>query len=472
MKLGKARIISIKAYLWIVFGLITSTGLVAQEVKTKLTSAFTQFQTDSQLKHALVSFYVIDATSGEVVFEKNSRIGMAPASTQKIITSVTAFELLGRNYRYKTDLGYTGMMHGDTLKGDLILRGTGDPSLGSWRYAATKDSLLLKQWINVIKKAGIRTLKGSLNYDNSKFSVQSIPDGWIWQDIGNYYGAAPKAVNWRENQVDVVLRSGELIGSPVEVLSPAWHFINELKAAAKGTGDNAYVYLSNGNHMLIAGTIPVGERAFKIAAANPFATRELMEELTAGLRSSGVNTQSFEVAKSLEGLRIADNKFKLLGTYQSPPLDSIVYWFNRKSINLYGEALVRSLALEKQGMGRTDSGVTILKKFWKEKGLEEEELNVYDGSGLSPLNRVSTYAQVYILKYARTKEWFPYFYNSLPEFNNMKMKSGTISDVKGFCGYHKSRDGKEYIFSFLVNNYSGRSSVLVNKMYKVLDGLK
>ena len=320
MKLGKARIISIKAYLWIVFGLITSTGLVAQEVKTKLTSAFTQFQTDSQLKHALVSFYVIDATSGEVVFEKNSRIGMAPASTQKIITSVTAFELLGRNYRYKTDLGYTGMMHGDTLKGDLILRGTGDPSLGSWRYAATKDSLLLKQWINVIKKAGIRTLKGSLNYDNSKFSVQSIPDGWIWQDIGNYYGAAPKPVNWRENQVDVVLRSGELIGSPVEVLSPAWHFLNELKAAAKGTGDNAYVYLSNGNHMVIAGTIPVGERAFKIAAANPFATRELMEELTAGLRSSGINTQSFEVAKSLEGIRIADNKFKLLGTYQSTPL--------------------------------------------------------------------------------------------------------------------------------------------------------
>ena len=63
--------------------MITSTGLVAQEVKTKLTSAFTQFQADSQLKHALVSFYVIDATSGEVVFEKNSRIGMAPASTQK-----------------------------------------------------------------------------------------------------------------------------------------------------------------------------------------------------------------------------------------------------------------------------------------------------------------------------------------------------------------------------------------------------
>ena len=54
----------------------------------------------------------------------------------------------------------------------------------------------------------------------------------------------------------------------------------------------------------------------------------------------------------------------------------------------------------------------------------------------------------------------------------MTMKSGTISDVKGFCGYHKAKDGKEYIFSFLVNNYSGKSSQLVGKMYKVLDELK
>ena len=65
-----------------------------------------------------------------------------------------------------------------------------------------------------------------------------------------------------------------------------------------------------------------------------------------------------------------------------------------------------------------------------------------------------------------------YFFQSLPEYNGMTIKSGTISDVKGFCGYHKSKDGKEYIFSFLVNNYSGKSSALVGKMYRVLDVLK
>jgi len=97
---------------------------------------------------------------------------------------------------------------------------------------------------------------------------------------------------------------------------------------------------------------------------------------------------------------------------------------------------------------------------------------MYDGSGLSPLNRVTTHAQVEVLKYAKGRKWYPSFYDALPEYNNMKMKSGTINDVKGFCGYHKAKDGKEYIFSFLVNNYSGKSTTLVSKMYKVLDVLK
>lgn len=85
---------------------------------------------------------------------------------------------------------------------------------------------------------------------------------------------------------------------------------------------------------------------------------------------------------------------------------------------------------------------------------------------------MTTHAQVEILRYAKTKEWFPYFYAALPEYNGMKMKSGTISDVKGYCGYHQAKDGRDYIFSFLVNNYSGKSGLLMGKMYRVLDELK
>ena len=104
--------------------------------------------------------------------------------------------------------------------------------------------------------------------------------------------------------------------------------------------------------------------------------------------------------------------------------------------------------------------------------MNENELNIVDGSGLSPLNRVTTHAQVDILKYAKRKDWFFAFFNSLPEYNGMKIKSGTIRGVKGFCGYHKAKNGKEYIFSFLVNNYNGSAGAVVNKMYKLLDILK
>ena len=89
--------------------------------------------------------------------------------------------------------------------------------------------------------------------------------------------------------------------------------------------------------------------------------------------------------------------------HYSPTLDSIIYWFNKKSVNLYGEALIKTFAYEKKGFGSTDSGVAIVKKFWKEKGLDEDELNIVDGSGLSPLNRVTTHAQVEILKYAKNQ---------------------------------------------------------------------
>jgi D-alanyl-D-alanine carboxypeptidase/D-alanyl-D-alanine-endopeptidase (penicillin-binding protein 4) len=77
-----------------------------------------------------------------------------------------------------------------------------------------------------------------------------------------------------------------------------------------------------------------------------------------------------------------------------------------------------------------------------------------------------------VLQYAKRQSWFKGYFNSLPEYNGMKMKSGTIKDAKGFAGYHTSKAGTQYIFSFLVNNYNGSSKALVQKMYKVLNELK
>jgi len=438
----------------------------AQTTNQKLQKVFQQFESDEQLKHAISSLYVINAQTGKVIFDKNSLIGLAPASTQKIITSVTAFELLGKEFRYKTELGYKGTIKNNVLDGSIYLLGSGDPTLGSWRWSQTSDSFLLRHWVNEIKRLKIGRINGSIVTNSSRFHYNAIPDGWIWQDIGNYYGAGSYPLNWKENQYELRLKSENKIGGRVEVFKngePA-DLVNKLKAAAKGTGDNAFIYYNKS----ISGTIPVGEKNFSVSGAMLDPGLEILNDLKFALLAGSIQSQEPYISDDSTDMK----GIKRIGIYYSPSLDSIIYWFNKKSINLYGEALIKTFAYEKDGFGSTEGGVAIVKDFWKQKGLNEDELNISDGSGLSPQNRVTTHAQVEILKYARTKSWFPYFYNSLPQYNGMNMKSGTIKDVKGFCGYQRAKDGTEYVFSFLVNNYNGPTAALVNKMYKVLDELK
>ncbi|MGQ0738791.1 MAG: D-alanyl-D-alanine carboxypeptidase/D-alanyl-D-alanine endopeptidase [Bacteroidota bacterium] len=472
----------------LVLGFFLFAGASGQTISQRLQKAFSDFEKDEQLRHAISSLYVIDAKTGQVLFDKNSQIGLAPASTQKIITSVTAFELLGKDYRYKTELGLTTRLENGLTGQNLFLIGNCDPTFGSWRWERTNKENILRDFVNVLKKNNVYFISDSYNFGTTHFEEISIPDGWIWQDIGNYYGASAGAINWGENQFDVILTSGSKIGDSVKVVETiprisGYSVYSNLSSAAKGSGDNAYAYFEIGQtNIILKGTIPINETRFKISITLPDPQHRFMENLfdssfalgrregKTGLKFGFQNQKYISNQNGVEVRKRTD--FKHIYTHYSLSLDSIIYWFNKKSINLYGEALIKTFAYEKQGFGSTDSGVAIVKKFWKEKGLDEDELNIYDGSGLSPLNRVTTHAQVEILKYAKNRDWFPYFLQSLPEYNGMTMKSGTINDVKGFCGYHKAKDGKEYIFSFLVNNYSGRSATLIAKMYKVLDQLK
>ncbi len=457
-----------------VVSIFTYVEVPAQTVADRLQKAFSVFEKDEQLKHAISSLYVIDAKTGQVVFDKNAQIGLAPASTQKIITSVTAFELLGKDYRYKTVFS---MATFNSLANRLVVLPSGDPTFGSWRFPSTIDTVIFGNLVNALRKSnyGSYTNMNVMVEDNGRY----IPSGWIFEDIGNYYGAASYELNWGENQFDFTLKPGIKIGDQTGLLrskkdSLIWKFVeNHCKTGSAGSGDNAYIYFVPGQRMaLIQGTIPLGVDKFKISGADIDPYNSFSVLFSDYANSKGIG--SIEKEASLMSATSSSKEIFNKGfyTHYSPSLDSIVYWFNKKSINLYGEALVKTFTYEKLGVGSTDSGVAIVKKFWKRKGIDEDELNIYDGSGLSPLNRVTTHAQVEILKYAKSRDWFPYFLKSLPDYNGMTMKSGTISDVKGFCGYHKSKDGKEYIFSFLVNNYSGKTSGVVQKMYKVLDELK
>jgi D-alanyl-D-alanine carboxypeptidase/D-alanyl-D-alanine-endopeptidase (penicillin-binding protein 4) len=447
--------------------LLSAIIISAQSVTGSLKKAMQEFETDPQLKHATVSLYVIDAKTGKIIFDKNSQVGLAPASTEKVITSATAFELLGNDFRYQTNFSI-GEKDGKSI---IYIQPSGDPTLGSWRWEQTKEENVIKRLLEDFKKNGVNK-PDKIIINAQGWNTPVIPGEWLWEDMGNYYGAGAGALNWRENQFDLVLKSGSRIGDTVtvkETRPPLYDYkiMSLTTAAEKGSGDNAYVYLPlAGNEAMVTGTIPVNENNFIVSGAMPDAAKQFVKTLADSLKM-----QQSELWYSTS-YDADENSKKIIHVESSPALDSMVYWFLKKSINLYGEVLIKTIALKEKGVAATDSGISVIKEFWKQRGIDPGELNIYDGSGLSPVNRVTTHAQVTVLNYAKHQKWFRYFYDALPEYNKMKMKSGTIGDVKGFCGYHTSAKGRGYIFSFLVNNYNDTASTLVNKMYKVLDLLR
>ena len=446
--------------------------VVAQKTAQQLAKAFQQFASDPQMKNAQVSLYVLNAKNGEVIFDKNSRLLLAPASTLKIISSVTAYELLGKNFRFSTAFLYAPNSN------SLIVSGSGDPTLGSPRYAQTTPDVILDM---VQKGLKAKSAISNILLHDLLYEDASIPAGYPWEDIGNYYGAGHGQLNWRENQYTLYFKTGRQ-GAPstiggVKPAMPGIKFKNLVKAGAAGSGDNAYIYFtSSPDSILIKGTVPPQQSSFDVSGAMPNPPYQFAKELQSFLtKTKNTNGSSrILVAKKDDNYaeRLLRPPYDTIYIHYSPSLDSIVYWLNRKSINLYAEALIKSIAAQKEKSPSLEKGIRALQLFWSGKGIGPGELKMVDGSGLSPANRISTYAQVSILQHAKKQPWFGGFYQSLPEYNGMKMKSGTINGVKGFAGYHTSKAGEEYVFSFIVNNFGGSSSTVVQKMYRVLNELK
>ena len=451
----------------------------AQNLQSRLQTAFNRLQADSQCKYASVSLTVLDAKTGETVFTANPNMGLATASTLKTITSITAFNILGKDFQYQTQFGYSGTISADgTLNGDLIIKGAGDPTLGSWRYSGHHENDILTQLVAAIQKAGIKKINGHVVGDDSVFGTQSVPNGWIWMDVGNYYGAGTSGLCWRENQFDIKLKTGP-VNTPISVLrtvpnTPYLTYKSELLNAPSGTGDNAYGYLPVGTKLMyLRGTYAEDQEKKSISVAVPDPAYDAAYRLTDTLKRLGFTiTGEPESVLTLNAANqpvpaIATN----LTTIASPSLSKIVYWLNQKSINLYAEQLLKTIAWKSGKQPSTDNGVEVEQNFWKARGIDPNSLNVVDGSGLSPGDRVTTMTMASVLKSAKGTDWYPDFYESLPVYNNMKMKSGSILNVLTYAGY-QTHNGRELCFSIMVNNFNGSTRGIKEKMFRVLDELK
>ncbi len=444
----------------------------AQSLPQKLQAAINRLQADSQCKYASVSLTVMDVKTGEVLFTANPDMGMATASTLKTITTVTAMHVLGPDYRFKTSVGINqSALAGGVYNGNLVITPGDDPTLGSWRWDETKNELVLKEFVDGIKKAGIRKINGSIIAKG----LPHTPQGWIWMDVGNYYGASPNNLCWHENQYDILLQPTK-VGQPVKIRGtvPAEPYLkidNYLQTGAAGSGDNAYAYLPVlDNTINLTGTFAIDEAKDRIAVALPDPPYELARQLKQALADAGITVSGKPMSERMwidstnnAGLGITNT----IATHYSPPLRKVIYWLNQKSINLYAEQLLLAMG---DSLKNNDLP-SVLSTFWKTRGIDPNSLNVFDGSGLSPADRVTTRTMTAILQTAVQEPWYKDFYESLPVYNNMKIKSGSIINVLNYAGY-QTHDGRQLCFAIFVNNYNGSSREVKEKIFRVLDVLK
>ncbi len=448
--------------------ILSSNLFFAQNIAQKLDAATKNLLNSAPAYSANLSFYIAEE-SGSFVYEYQGNKGLSTASTQKIFTAAAALEILGKNYTYKTVSSYSGTISNGILNGNLFISSNGDPTLGSWRYDGYKPENFKQKLISAIKNKGISKISGDLVLDDVYFDFQTIPGGWPWDDLGNYYGAGLWSINWRENQFDMNMSGNDIKGFNVEMNDVKW--VNDVKTA--GSSDQSLIFTAPySNVALINGTLPA--KSITVSGSMPNPPLTLGNEVKKWLNEAGIEFQGNILTNSMQRIegkqQFSIPKNNIFFTYDSPTLDKIVYWFLRKSVNLYGETFIKTLGKEKKNNGSFSAGVDFLKDFWKSKGINASMINFADGSGLSPQNYVSARAEVQALLYAKKQPWFSSYFEGFPEQNGMKMKSGTIRDSKSFAGYHTSATGKKYVFAIIINNYQGEN--ISDALYKVLNHLK
>jgi D-alanyl-D-alanine carboxypeptidase/D-alanyl-D-alanine-endopeptidase (penicillin-binding protein 4) len=466
--------------LLVVFCAFISLNVLSQPLTQRIQKAYDQFSKDPQLQNGLSSLTVINTQTGEVIFSANGNLGLPPASTLKTVTSVTAFNLLGQDFTWKTSLAYSGVINADgTLDGNIILIGGGDPTLGSSRYAQSEPKQLLGRWLKAISQSGIKRINGGVISDDRLFGTQSLPVGWIWEDMGNYYGAGTSGLTWGENQFGLLFKAGSRPGDLTKLARTEpdidyLKIVNEVITGPSGSGDNVYAYSAPYSDIIyLRGSYGIDlQKTIFASLTDP--AYEVAYRLEDNLKKSGIAVSASPATArrlALNNQTVPVNP-KVIDTYTSPDLGKVVYWFNQKSLNIYGEQILKTLTL-KQGKDVNTSGADAIISFWVKKlAIDSNSIKMLDGSGLSPETRVTTLTMAKILQSAKKEPWFNSFYESLPLYNNMKMKSGSIREVLAYAGYQTSASGVPLAFSFITSNYNGGTTAIRQKMFNMLDALK
>lgn len=442
-----------------------------------------EWKNDKDLKGASIGFCIMDAKTSEVIEEYNSKQLLIPASTLKLLTTTAALQLLGADFQYATKIMYNGTLSANgILNGDLIIVGSGDPSLQSEKFGNIHVTDI---WAQKIKEKGIKEIKGSIIGDASSFE-NIVPDDWIWADVGNYFGAVPCGLSYHDNKYKIFFNTGTNgSGTNIQKTSPNYlkkKYILKNEVISNGSEDEAYVYGDPfGFEKTIRGSLPPNKTNYEVEAALPDPALLCAEHLFTSLNKLGIVCNENKVVSKYE--KVDSTKLNLLFSHTSPTLDKIIYHTNISSNNLYCESLLKTL-----GKGSSQKGIELIKKHFSERGMDVEQIYMVDGSGLSRANNCTAFFEAQLLsKIYKDSLSYRVIHNSLPIAgkngsmsnigkgtfieNNLRAKTGYIKRCRAYSGYVKTKNGKDLAFSIIFNNYNCSAREAKLKIEKFLIGL-
>jgi D-alanyl-D-alanine carboxypeptidase/D-alanyl-D-alanine-endopeptidase (penicillin-binding protein 4) len=432
---------------------------------------------------------IINLTSGQTLYERDARKLLKPASNTKLYTAALALERLGPEYRIRTSI-YARQppdARGE-IEGDLVVFGRGDPSFAA-RFNQGSHADNLAPLAQALARAGVKRIRGDLIADESYFKGPPLGSGWMWDDLGYYYGAEVSALTVEDNVVDLVLRPGAAVHDPIRIQTlPATSYLT--------FSNRALTTATNSGPAQLRLHRPLGENTVYVHGHIPIDATNVYDAVTVhrpalwfgtllhqSLARHGIIVEG--TPRAVDALEreiqpLDTNTWSEIAFVESRPLNEILGRMLKPSQNLYAQLLLLQVgATSMRNHARTnrlerwteDRGLDEMKGFLQEVGIDHKEVRLEEGSGLSRGTLLTPNATTQLLAYFNHHRHRDAFREALPlagvegtlrrrlrgtrAAGNVRAKTGTLRYVYTLSGYVTNRASDELAFSLMLNNYTG-----------------